>query len=231
MPHHAPLIAAIVAGIVLATVLGAIANRFRLSPLVGYLLAGVLVGPHTPGFVADQELIPQLAEIGVILLMFGVGLHFSLKDLLSVRAHRGARRAGPDRLRHRARPRPRHVARLGHRRPAWCSAWRCRSRAPWCCCARSQERGSLETERGRIAVGWLIVEDLAMVLVLVLLPALRWNRCAATALTTPAAARNDCADARQSRRLRRADAGGRPPGDSENARPHRAQRIARAVHG
>ena len=85
MPHHAPLIAAIVAGIVLATVLGAVANRLRLSPLVGYLLAGVLVGPFTPGFVADQTLIPQLAEIGVILLMFGVGLHFSLGDLLAVK--------------------------------------------------------------------------------------------------------------------------------------------------
>ncbi|MFX6794030.1 cation:proton antiporter, partial [Acinetobacter baumannii] len=69
-----------------AFVFGAIANRFRVPPLVGYLLAGVLVGPHTPGFVADQKLAPELAEMGVILLMFGVGLHFSLKDLLSVRA-------------------------------------------------------------------------------------------------------------------------------------------------
>src|SRR5690606_37687349 len=65
---------------------GAIANRFRVSPLVGYLLAGVLAGPFTPGFVADRALAPELAEIGVILLMFGVGLHFSLKDLLSVKA-------------------------------------------------------------------------------------------------------------------------------------------------
>src|SRR5919205_1262383 len=86
MPHHTSLIATIVAGIGLAFVLGALAHRLRLSPLVGYLIAGVLIGPFTPGYVADQALAPQLAEIGVILLMFGVGLHFSLKDLLSVRA-------------------------------------------------------------------------------------------------------------------------------------------------
>jgi CPA2 family monovalent cation:H+ antiporter-2 len=74
MPHHTPLISTIVVGLVLAFVLGAIANRIRVSPLVGYLLAGVLVGPFTPGFVADQGLANDLAEIGVILLMFGVGL-------------------------------------------------------------------------------------------------------------------------------------------------------------
>src|SRR5919112_2226319 len=86
MPHHTPLISTIVVGLVMAFALGALAHRVRISPLVGYLLAGVLVGPFTPGYVADQHLADQLAEIGVILLMFGVGLHFSLKDLLSVRA-------------------------------------------------------------------------------------------------------------------------------------------------
>src|SRR6187549_3867659 len=86
MPHSTPLISTIVVGLVLAFILGAIANRFRMPPLVGYLVAGVLVGPFTPGFVADGSLANQLSEIGVILLMFGVGLHFSLKDLLSVRA-------------------------------------------------------------------------------------------------------------------------------------------------
>src|SRR3990170_2184871 len=86
MPHETSLIATIVAGIGLAFIFGAIANRLRIPPLVGYLFAGALVGPHTPGFVADQALASQLAELGVILLMFGVGLHFSLKDLLSVRA-------------------------------------------------------------------------------------------------------------------------------------------------
>jgi monovalent cation:H+ antiporter-2, CPA2 family len=82
---HTPLIATIVAGIGLAFVLGTLANRFRLSPLVGYLAAGVLIGPFTPGFVADQALALQLAELGVILLMFGAGLHFSLDNLLSVK--------------------------------------------------------------------------------------------------------------------------------------------------
>jgi len=86
MPHDTPLIATIVIGLCLAFVLGAVAQRIRVSPIVGYLLAGVAIGRHTPGFVADQSLASQLAEIGVILLMFGVGLHFSLKDLLSVRA-------------------------------------------------------------------------------------------------------------------------------------------------
>src|SRR6476620_11637133 len=86
MPHETPLIATIVVGLVLAFIFGAIANRLRISPLVGYLLAGIAVGPQTPGFVADASLAQELAEIGVILLMFGVGLHFSLKELLSVRA-------------------------------------------------------------------------------------------------------------------------------------------------
>ncbi len=82
MPHDTPLVATIVAGLVLAFVLGALANRFRISPLVGYLLAGVAVGPYTPGFVADRALSLELAEIGVILLMFGVGLPPPpLKDL------------------------------------------------------------------------------------------------------------------------------------------------------
>ena len=82
MPHDTPLISTIVGGLVLAFIFGAFAHRLRMPPLVGYLIAGVLVGPHTPGYVADQSLAPELAEIGVILLMFGVGLHFSLKDLM-----------------------------------------------------------------------------------------------------------------------------------------------------
>ena len=86
MPHDTPLIATVVAGLGLAFVFGTIAQRFRVPPLVGYLLAGVAVGPFTPGFVADQALATELAELGIILLMFGVGLHFSLNDLLSVRA-------------------------------------------------------------------------------------------------------------------------------------------------
>ena len=84
--HDTPLIAIIAIGLALAFVLGLMAHRLRVSPLVGYLLAGIAVGPFTPGFVADQGLANELAEIGVILLMFAVGLHFSLKDLMSVRA-------------------------------------------------------------------------------------------------------------------------------------------------
>jgi CPA2 family monovalent cation:H+ antiporter-2 len=85
MPHHTPLISTIVGGFVLAFIFGALANRLRLPPLVGYLVAGVAMGPFTPGFVGDMHLAQELAEIGVILLMFGVGLHFSLKDLLAVK--------------------------------------------------------------------------------------------------------------------------------------------------
>ena len=85
MPEHqTPLIATIAAGLMLAYVFGLVAHRLRVQPLVGYLLAGVVVGPFTPGFTADPALAAELAEIGVILLMFGVGLHFSLKDLMSV---------------------------------------------------------------------------------------------------------------------------------------------------
>ena len=171
MPHHTPLIATIVAGLVLAFVLGVLANRLRVSPLVGYLLAGVLVGPHTPGYVADQTLAPELAEIGVILLMFGVGLHFSLKDLLSVKAI-----AIPGALAQIA------VATGLGMALAWWLGWSAGtgvvfglalSVASTVVLLRAlQDRHLLDSQQGRIAVGWLIVEDLAMVLTLVLLPAL-----------------------------------------------------------
>jgi CPA2 family monovalent cation:H+ antiporter-2 len=171
MLHHTPLIATIVVGIVLAFALGAVANRLRISPIVGYLLAGVLVGPHTPGFVADQALAGELAEIGVILLMFGVGLHFSLKDLLSVRAI-----AIPGAIGQMT------VATvlglglglaLGWSIGAGIVFGLALSVASTVVLLRAlQERHLLDSERGRIAVGWLVVEDLAMVLTLVLLPAL-----------------------------------------------------------
>jgi CPA2 family monovalent cation:H+ antiporter-2 len=146
MPHHTPLIATLVAGLVLAFVLGALAHRVRASPIVGYLLAGVLVGPYTPGFVADPAMAAELAEIGVILLMFGVGLHFSLHDLLSVRAI-----AIPGALVQMA------VATLlgmalawalaGNSAPIWSSGWRCRSPAPWFCCAPCRSDGSSTPSR------------------------------------------------------------------------------------
>ncbi len=170
MHHDMPLISTIVMGLVLAFFFGAIANRFKMPPLVGYLVAGILVGPYTPGYVADQNLVPELAEIGVILLMFGVGLHFSLKDLLSVRgiAVPGA------------------VVQIGF---ATFLGWGLGMAMGWShggslvfglalsvastvvLLKALQERRLVETERGRIAVGWLIVEDLAMVLALVLIPA------------------------------------------------------------
>jgi CPA2 family monovalent cation:H+ antiporter-2 len=170
MPHHTPLISTIVVGLVLAFIFGALAHRIRISPLVGYLLAGVLVGPFTPGYVADQGLANQLAEIGVILLMFGVGLHFSLKDLLSVRAI-----AIPGAVVQIS------SATLLGMGLAWLMGWSIAagivfglalSVASTVVLLRAlQERRLVETERGHIAVGWLIVEDLAMVLTLVLLPA------------------------------------------------------------
>jgi monovalent cation:H+ antiporter-2, CPA2 family len=156
---------------VTAFVLGAVAQRLRLSPLAGYLLAGVLVGPFTPGYVADQQIANELAEIGVVLLMFGVGLHFSLKDLLAVRkvavpgavaqmAVATALGAGLGHL-------------LGWDLGAGLVFGLALSVASTVVLLRAlQERRIVHTERGHIAVGWLIVEDIAMVLALVLLPAL-----------------------------------------------------------
>src|SRR5205085_1694315 len=86
MPTHTPLLSTIVVGIVLAFAFGAVAHRLKASPLVGYLLAGVVIGPFTPGFVADRNIANELSEIGIILLMFGVGLQFSMHELLSVRS-------------------------------------------------------------------------------------------------------------------------------------------------
>lgn len=169
MPHHTPLIGTIVAGLVVAFLFGAVAQRLRVSPIAGYLLAGVMVGPFTPGFVADAELAGELAELGVILLMFGVGLHFSLRDLLSVKniAVPGAvTQIG--------------AATLMGMGLAWLLGWNplagfvfglSLSVASTVVLLRALEaRNLVETERGRIAVGWLIVEDLVMVLALVLLP-------------------------------------------------------------
>lgn len=170
MHHDLPLVTTIVAGLGLAFVLGAIAQRLKISPLVGYLLAGVAIGPATPGYVADQMLVPQLAELGVILLMFGVGLHFSVKDLMSVR-----RISLPGAIAQMG------LATLLGLGLALALGWTVTaglvfglalSVASTVVLLRAlQERRLIETERGRIAVGWLIVEDLAMVLALVLVPA------------------------------------------------------------
>lgn len=171
MPHHTPFIATVVGGLVLAFILGALANRLRLSPIVGYLLAGVVVGPFTPGFVADQGLATELAEMGVILLMFGVGLHFSYKDLLAVKNI-----AVPGAVGQIA------VATLLGMALAWTFGWGmggglvfglALAVASTVVLLRAlEEHQLLDTRSGHIAVGWLIVEDLAMVLALVLLPVL-----------------------------------------------------------
>ncbi len=171
MPHEVSLITTIAAALGLAMVLGFVASRLRMPPLVGYLLAGIVIGPATPGFVADVALTSQLAEIGVMLLMFGVGLHFSLDDLLAVR-----RIAVPGALVQIA------VATVLGMVAATFWGWDigaalvfglALSVASTVVLLRALEaRGVLESVNGRIAVGWLIVEDLVMVLVLVLLPPL-----------------------------------------------------------
>ena len=169
MPHDDSLILTLVAGFVLAFVLGMLANRLKLSPLVGYLLAGVAVGPFTPGWVADVSLASQLAEIGVILLMFGVGLHFSPADLLKVRrvavpgavvqiAVATALGWGVGRL-------------LGFSDGEAALVGLTLSVASTVVLLRAiEERKALKTEAGQTAVGWLIVEDLVMVIALVLVP-------------------------------------------------------------
>jgi monovalent cation:H+ antiporter-2, CPA2 family len=168
--HEIGLISTVAVGLVYALIGGYIASRLRLPPLVGYLLAGIVVGPFTPGFVADAKLAPQLAEIGVILLMFGVGLHFSIGDLLAVR-----RVAVPGAL---VQVVATVALSLGVTR-LW--GWSigagvvlglALSVASTVVLLRGLEtQGLLNSLSGRIAVGWLVVEDLFTVVVLVLLPA------------------------------------------------------------
>ena len=158
MHHATPLITTIVGGLVLAFILGMLANKLRISPLVGYLLAGVLAGPFTPGFVADTKLAPELAELGVILLMFGVGLLFSLKDLMAVKSI-----AIPGAIAQRA------VATLLGLALSAVLGWSlmtgivfglCLSTASTVVLLRAlEERQLIDSQRGQIAIGWLIVED------------------------------------------------------------------------
>ncbi|MBB6592809.1 cation:proton antiporter [Ralstonia solanacearum] len=171
MHADTPLLSTIIGGIVLAFILGTAAQRLRLPPLVGYLCAGVMAGPFTPGFVADQSLAPQLAELGVILLMFGVGLHFSMKELLAVKSI-----AIPGAIGQIA------LATLMGMGLAWLLGWAwgpglvfglALSVASTVVLLKALEDRGIENSReGHIAVGWLIVEDLVMVVALVLLPAL-----------------------------------------------------------
>ena len=171
MHHDTSLIDIVAVGLGLAFVLGAIAHKLRLSPLVGYLLAGVVVGPFTPGFVADQELANQLSELGVMLLMFGVGLHFSLEDLLEVKAI--AIPGAVVQIAVAAGPGWEQARGMGWTPLNGFVFGLALSVASTVVLLRAlEERRLLDTKRGKIAVGWLIVEDLAMVLALVLLPAL-----------------------------------------------------------
>ncbi|MBM4420687.1 MAG: sodium:proton antiporter [Chloroflexi bacterium] len=170
MPHDTGLITTIGYALGFAVVGGLLAVRLGLPPLVGYLLAGVAIGPFTPGFVADARVAAELAEIGVILLMFGVGIHFSLRDLIAVR-----RVAIPGALAQIAA-----ATAVGAGGAMW-SGWPfgaglmlglAVSVASTVVLLRAlMERGLLDTLHGRIAVGWLIVEDLFIVFVLALLPA------------------------------------------------------------
>ncbi|MDQ7988672.1 MAG: YbaL family putative K(+) efflux transporter [Candidatus Dactylopiibacterium sp.] len=171
MHHDLPLITTLAASFGLALILGFIAQRLRLPALLGYLLAGIALGPFTPGMVADADLAHQLAEIGVMLLMFGVGLHFSLDDLLAVK-----KIALPGAVLQIA------VATALGAGLGMMWGWSLAgslifglalSVASTVVLLRALESaGVLDSQNGRIAVGWLVVEDLAMVLVLVLLPPL-----------------------------------------------------------
>jgi len=171
VPHETALISTIAVCLALAFVGGYLAFRLGMPPLIGYLLAGIAAGPFTPGFVADAKLVPELAEIGVILLMFGVGMHFSVRDLLSV-----WKVAIPGAIAQIT-----VATALGLGAAAlwgWTSAGGlvfglALSVASTVVLLRSLEgRGRLRSPEGRIAVGWLLVEDLLTVLVLVLLPVL-----------------------------------------------------------
>ena len=171
MPHDTPLISTIVIGLSLAFLFGLIAQRLRLPMIAGYLTAGIVIGPFTPGYVADQALAMELAELGVILLMFGVGLHFSVRDLMAVKGIAIPGAIGQI-----------LVATGFGTLVGWISGWSlgaglifglALSVASTVVLLRAlQDRGMVTAERGRIAVGWLIVEDLVMVVSLVMIPPL-----------------------------------------------------------
>ena len=169
MPHAMPLMATLVAALSAALLLGVIARKLNLPPIVGYLLAGIAIGPHTPGFAGDMELAAELAEIGIVLLMFGVGLHFSPQELADAR---GVALPGA----------------IGQMLVATLLGWGMARLLGWgdgaglifglslsvastvVLLRALQERGEERSPVGHIAVGWLVVEDLAMVLALVLAP-------------------------------------------------------------
>ena len=182
MDHEPVLISTIAIGLTAAFIGGFVARRLGLPAIVGYIVAGIAIGPFTPGLVADPSIATELAEIGVILLMFGVGIHFSFRDLLAVRRDRRSR-ARSSRSPSRRSSGPGSASSSAAASAAGSSsASRSPSRAPSCCCAPSRTATSSTRQQGRIAVGWLIVEDLFTVVVLVLLPLDRADaRCAPSA--------------------------------------------------
>jgi CPA2 family monovalent cation:H+ antiporter-2 len=169
MAHQTPLISLLVLGLSLAFILGWAASRLRMSPIVGYLAAGVMIGPFTPGFVADGSLAAEVAEVGAMLLMFGVGLHFTPRELMSVRAI-----AAPAALAQIL------IATLAGAVVGLLTDWGvtagmvfglCLSIASTVVAMRTiQDQRATQSDRGRITVGWLVMEDFAMILVMVLLP-------------------------------------------------------------
>src|SRR5690606_31428147 len=169
--HDTPSISTLVVGLSAAFIGGMVASKLRLSPIVGYLLAGIVIGPYTPGFVGDAQVATQLAEIGIVLLMFGVGLHLSMKDLMEVKGIALPGAVGQIAV----------ATGLG----TWAAymwGWPLSSGllfglalsvASTVVLLRAlEERNALHSINGHIAVGWLIVEDIAIVLALVLIPAL-----------------------------------------------------------
>jgi CPA2 family monovalent cation:H+ antiporter-2 len=225
MLHSVTLISTVAAGFGLALVFGFVAARIKLPPLVGYLIAGIILGPATPGFVADVELSAQLAEIGVMLLMFGVGLHFSLQDLLAVR--------------HIALPGAvfqivvatlmgiAATALWGWSLAAGVVFGLALSVASTVVLLKALEtRGVLETVNGRIAIGWLVVEDLVMVLVLVLLPAFSLSVSGAEGVDQAEFTDGSRPHGRPNRVVHRAYADRRPAGLSVAALADRAHGLA-----
>lgn len=169
--HDLPLISTVAVGLTLAFICGMVASRLRIPPIVGYLLAGIIIGPYSPGFVADPKIAEELSEIGIVLLMFGVGLHFSLKDLMEVRrislpgaiVQIGVATALGAGLAHY----------WGWNLESGLLFGLALSVASTVVLLRSlEEHHLLRTTDGRITIGWLIVEDLAMILALILVPAL-----------------------------------------------------------
>ncbi len=234
MDHEPVLISTIAVGLSAAFLGGLLARRLRLPAIVGYIVAGIAVGPFTPGFIADQAIATELAELGVILLMFGVGIHFSIRDLLAVRAI-----ALPGAIGQITVATVLGVVlglALGWDIGGGLVLGLALSVASTVVLLRAlMDRGELDSQQGRIAVGWLIVEDLFTVVVLVLLPTLAPLLGGTGSEAGPGdrrarAVRRHRAGPGQGRRLRCADDRGRGAPGAVAAGRRGPRRVARAVH-